>query len=96
MDFNDFKNFQSVIQGLTGEVKFDNQGLRTNFAVDIIELTWSGIAKVGVWNATEGLNITRNQITSSIIDDGSLKNKTFVVITALVILLFVVFQYTIY
>lgn len=77
-------NFQSVVNGLTGEIKFDNQGLRTNFALDIIELTSSGIAKVGQWNASEGLNITRNYEATSNIDDGSLKNKTFIVLTALV------------
>lgn len=72
------------MHGLTGEIKFDNQGLRTHFAVDVIELTSSGIAKIGQYNSSDGLNITRSYEKTSSIDDGSLKNKTFIVLTALV------------
>lgn len=69
---------------MTGDIKFDNQGYRTNFAVDVVELTSSGIAKVGTWNSSEGLKIVRKHEETIVIDDGSLKNKTFVVMTALV------------
>lgn len=70
---------------MTGEIKFDNKGYRSNFAVDVIELTSSGISKVAIWNSTEVLNISRKYESTSVIDDGSLRNKTFIVITALVL-----------
>lgn len=76
--------FQTIVQGLTGEVKFDNRGYRTNFVVDVVELTPAGIAKIGTWNSTEGLSITRIVEATSAVDTGSLKNKTFIVLTALV------------
>lgn len=75
----------SVVHGLTGEIKFDNQGLRSEFAVDLIELGLTGLIKVGTWNSSEGLNISRANIKPHSVDDdaGSLKNKTFIVLTAL-------------
>lgn len=76
--------FQSQVHGLTGLVKFDNRGLRKNIAVDVIELTSSGIIKVGTWNTSEGLNITRSYESTSVIDDGSLRNKSFIVLLTLV------------
>lgn len=71
---------------MTGEIKFDNQGLRSEFALDLIELGLSGLIKVGTWNSSEGLNISRANIKPHSGDDdaGSLKNKTFIVLTALV------------
>jgi hypothetical protein len=43
------------------------------------------LKKIGTWNSTEGLKMAREQdIAQSALDDGSLRNKTFVVITALV------------
>ncbi len=75
---------QTVVQGLSGEIKFDNQGYRTNFAVDIMELTSSGLAKIGIWNTTDGLTITRVYETSGGFVEGSLKNKTFIILTTLV------------
>lgn len=76
---------QTVVQGLTGDVKFDNQGYRTNFAVDVVELTSSGIAKIATWNSTDGLNISRKFEAAGVIEDGgTLRNKTFIVLTTLV------------
>ncbi|KAG4072084.1 hypothetical protein HA402_015583 [Bradysia odoriphaga] len=76
---NSITNFMrnTIVQGLTGEVRFDNRGYRSNFAADLIELTSSGISQVGTWNATltDRLNITRQL--------ESLRNKTFIVLTAL-------------
>ena len=34
------------MDGLTGKVEFDQQGLRTGFRLDIIELKKSGLAQV--------------------------------------------------
>lgn len=75
-------SYQTVVQGLTGEVKFDNRGYRTNFNIDVIELTSSGVVKVGTWDTTRGLNITRPPVVEDL--SGSLKNKTFIVIITVV------------
>lgn len=74
---------QTVTQGLTGEIKFDNEGLRNLFTLDVVELHSSGLEKVGTWHQETGLNITRMAVPSSS-DEGTLSNRTFIVITALV------------
>lgn len=50
-----------------------------------MRLTSSGLSKVGVWNTTAGLNMTiKMDERERVYDDGSMRNKTFTVITALV------------
>lgn len=71
---------QTIVQGLTGEVKFDNEGLRTQFTLDIVELSPSGLITVGLWNSSVGLSWSRNYVASESTDN----NRTFVVITSLV------------
>lgn len=72
------------MRGLTGVIKFDNQGFRSNFELDIIELTKNGLQKIGSWNASEGVNFTRtyNEMMHQIVEN--LSNKTMVVTTILV------------
>lgn len=75
----------SAIRGLTGDIRFDVQGKRTDFVVGIIELASAGILKVGTWNSTTGLNFSRLFVESSAqFDASSLKNMTFRVLTSLV------------
>lgn len=74
---------QTITQGLTGEIKFDNEGLRTLFTLDVVELKSSGLEKVGSWHQETGLNITRMSLPTST-DEGTLSNRSFIVITALV------------
>lgn len=71
------------IRGLSGEIHFDTKGHRSIFQVEIIELATDGIRKIGTWNTTDGLYLAR---AHPIIDHSvlSLRNKTFVVLTALV------------
>lgn len=77
---------QTIVHGLTGDIKFDNQGYRTVFAVDIVELTSAGVTKIGTWNSTDGLSVTRIIENTVAIETGSLRNKTFIVLTTLVFL----------
>lgn len=72
------------MQGLTGVIKFDNQGFRSSFSLDIIELGREGLRKIGTWNSTEGVNLTRTygEVYTQIVE--SLHNKTFLVTTILV------------
>ena len=71
------------MRGLTGVVKFDSQGFRTNFVLDIVELSKDGLKKIGTWNSTEGVNFTRTygEAYTQIVE--SLQNKTFIVTTIL-------------
>lgn len=73
------------MKGLTGLIKFDHQGFRSDFMLDIIELnTKDGLKKIGTWNSTEGVNFTRTfgDVYTQIVE--SLQNKTFIVTTILV------------
>ncbi|PSN42075.1 Glutamate receptor ionotropic [Blattella germanica] len=74
---------QSTLKGLSGLIKFDNEGFRTNIMVDIMELTRHGLQRVGSWNSTEGFNMTRAQPAISFHESENFMNRTFKVITAL-------------
>lgn len=77
--------FQNQVNGLTRTIKFDNEGFRKDFLLDVIELGSAGLVKIGTWNSTEGLNITREiEPTSLPADEKNLQNKTFIVLTAIV------------
>lgn len=79
----------STIRGLTGDIRFDVQGKRTDFVVGIIELASAGVLKVGTWNSSTGLNFSRIYVESSAeFDASSLKNMTFRVLTSLVKIIF--------
>lgn len=73
------------MRGLTGVIKFDHQGFRSDFVLDIVELnSKEGLKKIGTWNSTEGVNFTRTygDVYTQIVE--SLQNKTFIVTTILV------------
>lgn len=72
------------MKGLTNLIKFDNQGFRTDFVLDIIELSSTGLRKVGYWNSTQGVNFTRSFGEQQFEIVENLKNKTLVVTTILV------------
>ncbi|XP_076391789.1 kainate-type ionotropic glutamate receptor subunit 1D isoform X8 [Megachile rotundata] len=70
--------------GLTGIIKFDHQGFRSDFILDIIELNnKEGLKKIGTWNSTKGINFTRSykEEYTQIVEN--LQNKTFIVTTIL-------------
>lgn len=72
------------MKGLTGVIKFDHQGFRSDFVLDVIELSREGLKKIGVWNSTAGVNFTRTygEAYTQIVE--IIQNKTFVVTTILV------------
>ncbi|XP_066262969.1 glutamate receptor ionotropic, kainate 2 [Euwallacea similis] len=78
-------NYMKVVEmrGLTGVIKFDHQGFRSDFMLDIVELTRDGLKKIGTWNASEGVNFTRTygEAYTQIVE--IIQNKTFVVTTIL-------------
>lgn len=82
------------MRGLTGVIKFDHQGFRSDFLLDIIELNRDGLKKIGIWNSTEGINFTRTygEAYTQIVE--IIQNKTFIVTTLLVSENFCLFRYT--
>ncbi|XP_054273168.1 glutamate receptor ionotropic, kainate 2-like [Macrosteles quadrilineatus] len=76
----------SEFHGVTGLVKFDHEGFRTDFKLDILDLTTEGFRKIGTWNITEGVNFT--QVASEYEDPNEfqrqdLRNMSFVVMISL-------------
>lgn len=73
------------MKGLTGEIKFDTNGLRSDFTVQIYELNSHGKSNVGTWDPENGLAITKALAPpEGYIDDSAIRNMSFVVITAIV------------
>lgn len=74
--------------GITGLVQFDNEGFRSNFGLNLIELQENGINDVGHWNVSFGyvqyprINL-KNELGEDDEDSDSLVNKTLKIITAL-------------
>ncbi|KAF2364828.1 Ionotropic glutamate receptor L-glutamate and glycine-binding domain [Trinorchestia longiramus] len=72
------------VYGLTGLIKFDTRGFRTDFELDILELDSKvGLKKVGVWTMDGGANYTRYLVEASSGVALNLQNRTLVVTTAL-------------
>lgn len=72
------------MKGLTGLIKFDNQGFRSQFELDLIELTGEGLKEIGTWNSSLGLNLTRTPIFSAqAAGDDTVANKSFIVLIAM-------------
>ncbi|XP_045476404.1 glutamate receptor ionotropic, kainate 2 [Harmonia axyridis] len=78
-------NYMKVVEmrGLTGVIKFDHEGFRSDFALDIVDLTRDGLRKIGTWNSSEGVNFTRTygEQYTQIVE--LIQNKTFIVTTIL-------------
>jgi len=78
-----YPQFQQVY-GLTGLIKFDGMGFRTEIQLDIMELEGrDGLMKVGTWTLDGGANYTRNYATSRDVVSENLRNRTLIVTTAL-------------
>lgn len=72
------------MKGLTNVIKFDHQGFRTDFILDVIELSPVGLRTVGNWNSTQGVNFTRTFGEQQMEIVENLKNKTLIITTILV------------
>lgn len=72
--------------GLTGLIKFDHEGFRTDIQLDIVEVTAEGLVKKGSWNTSEGINFTQTIIESEeeVVSSLDMRNVTFVVMISLV------------
>ena len=76
---------QVEMEGLTGFIKFDPQGLRTFFHLSVLELSPEGLQVVGLWNPIDRANFTRMPVESPEEPESTLRNKTLRVSSKLVI-----------
>ncbi|CAL4124065.1 unnamed protein product, partial [Meganyctiphanes norvegica] len=78
-------NYMKMVQinGLTGLIRFDSEGFRSDVALDLVELSKDGLKKIGRWDRTSGVNYTRTykDVQADIVE--SLQNKTLIVSTVL-------------
>ena len=73
----------SSVKGMTGEVKFDDNGLRTDMRLRLLEITRDGLKPVGSWSTNEGISFMSNY-TKRMQEEfrATLKNKTLTIVTA--------------
>lgn len=78
-------NYMKIVEmrGLTDIIRFDHQGFRSDFSLDIIELSTTGLRKCGTWNSTQGVNLTRTYTEHEREIKEILANKTLIVSTIL-------------
>ncbi|CAG9818345.1 unnamed protein product [Phaedon cochleariae] len=71
--------------GLTGLMKFDNEGFRRDFKIDVLELYPQGLIKVGEWNSTlRTIDLQRPVVENFQKNLGdNLFNTTFIVLISL-------------
>ncbi|XP_037082452.1 glutamate receptor ionotropic, kainate 2-like, partial [Pollicipes pollicipes] len=82
---NTLVNFIKLVflRQLTGVRRFDREGFRTDFDLDIVELSKDGLVKVGTWTARTGANYTRSYGEKILEIEHSLWNKTLKVFMTL-------------
>ncbi|CAG2177850.1 unnamed protein product, partial [Oppiella nova] len=72
------------INGLTGVLAFDELGYRSNFSVDVVEMTInSEMAKIAVWTQEKGLSIVPAKYHRVLQENTKFDNKTYIVTSIL-------------
>ena len=76
--------------GLTGEIKFDSQGFRTDFQMDLMEKNHGRLQKTATWSPESGVNytLTVTEMGHQIVE--KLANKTLKIVTTLVSLYYII------
>uniref|UniRef100_A0A7M4EVY5 Glutamate receptor n=3 Tax=Longirostres TaxID=1298654 RepID=A0A7M4EVY5_CROPO len=73
---------QVQVEGLTGNIKFDQNGKRINYTINIMELKSTGPRKIGYWSEVDKMVV--NPIDGPLGNESSgLENKTIIVTTIL-------------
>lgn len=73
---------QIEIEGLTGNISFNEQGKRTNFTVSVVEMNFhSEIVKIGEWSDNKGLQLMPKTLKQLAHGHRIEKNRTFIVTT---------------
>ncbi|XP_040188212.1 glutamate receptor 2 isoform X4 [Rana temporaria] len=73
---------QVQVDGLTGNIKFDQNGKRVNYTINIMELKSNGPRKIGYWSELDKMVVTVSDVLSAN-DSMGLENKTVIVTTIL-------------
>ncbi|XP_069099325.1 glutamate receptor 2 isoform X1 [Pleurodeles waltl] len=73
---------QVQVDGLSGNIKFDQNGKRINYSINIMELKSSGVRRIGFWTEVDKMVLTAVDGLSGN-DSIGLENKTVVVTTIL-------------
>ncbi|XP_004382091.1 glutamate receptor 2 isoform X1 [Trichechus manatus latirostris] len=73
---------QVQAEGLSGNIKFDQNGKRINYTINIMELKTNGPRKIGYWSEVDKMVVTLTELPSGN-DTSGLENKTVVVTTIL-------------
>ncbi|KAF4527747.1 hypothetical protein B566_EDAN014957 [Ephemera danica] len=65
------------IRGLTGEIRFDTAGQRTDFTLEVVEVRPEGLVRIATWDPHVGVNrtISYMQVHDQIME--GMANKTF-------------------
>ncbi|TKS72033.1 Glutamate receptor 2 [Collichthys lucidus] len=72
---------QVRVEGLTGNIQFDQHGKRVNYSVNIMELKSNGPVKIGYWNEVDKMAVTKSDVFAN--DTTGMENKTVIVTTIL-------------
>lgn len=73
-----------TIRGITGIVKFDENGFRSDVKMTITDLTRDGVRAVGNWSMDQGVFFFPNYTRARIADHlANLRNKTLTIVTNL-------------
>uniref|UniRef100_A0AAQ4RBN9 Glutamate receptor n=1 Tax=Gasterosteus aculeatus aculeatus TaxID=481459 RepID=A0AAQ4RBN9_GASAC len=72
---------QVRVDGLTGNIQFDQYGKRINYSVTVMELKNSGPVKIGYWNEVDKMVVTKSDLYPN--DTMGMENKTVIVSTIL-------------
>uniref|UniRef100_A0A3B1JWF0 Glutamate receptor, ionotropic, AMPA 2b n=1 Tax=Astyanax mexicanus TaxID=7994 RepID=A0A3B1JWF0_ASTMX len=72
---------QVRVEGLTGNIQFDQYGRRVNYTVNVMELKNNGPVKIGYWNEVDKMAVTKSDLFPN--DTMGLENKTVIVTTIL-------------
>ncbi|XP_053113161.1 glutamate receptor 2 isoform X2 [Hemicordylus capensis] len=76
---------QVQVEGLTGNIKFDQNGKRMNFTINVMELKSTGPRKIAYWNEVDKMvvNLPNGCEPPSCNESSGLENKTIIVTTIL-------------
>ncbi|KAF0040048.1 hypothetical protein F2P81_008283, partial [Scophthalmus maximus] len=72
---------QVRVEGLTGNIQFDQHGKRVNYSVNVMELKTNGPVKIGYWNEVDRMAVTKSDVFAN--ESTGMENKTVIVTTIL-------------
>jgi len=77
--------FQVELEGLTGEIRFSEQGRRQNYSLQVVEMTVnSAMVKIAQWSDEHGLQLGVPKYSRPKTFNEFEKNRTYIVTTILV------------